>query len=139
MREKETAVRSNSPASLLSRPNLQTIYVAASNELEQRIAEIWQKLLGLEPVGIFDNFFDLGGNSLLGTQLVAQLRSAFQVEFPLRNLFENPTVAGVAEIIEAATKERQGTVDKIAEALKKVEELSEEEAKALLDEMQVSK
>ncbi len=133
----EAMAKEQATASLASRPNLPVAYVAPSNEVEQRIVEVWQELLGLEPVGIYDNFFDLGGNSLLGTQLVAQLRSTFQIEFPLRSLFEDPTVAGVAKIITEAKQKEQGEADKLAEILKKIEELSEEEAKALLNEMQI--
>jgi NRPS condensation-like uncharacterized protein/acyl carrier protein/alpha-ketoglutarate-dependent taurine dioxygenase len=64
---------------------------------EQLIAEIWAKVLGLERVGIHDNFFELGGHSLLATQAISRLREAFQIEVPLRSLFESPTVATVTE------------------------------------------
>ncbi|MEG4404822.1 amino acid adenylation domain-containing protein [Microcoleus sp. MON2_D5] len=64
---------------------------------EQLIAEIWAEVLGLERVGIHDNFFELGGHSLLATQAISRLRQAFQVEVPLRSLFESPTVATVTE------------------------------------------
>ncbi|MEG4964628.1 amino acid adenylation domain-containing protein, partial [Microcoleus sp. K4-C2] len=64
---------------------------------EQLIAEIWAEVLGLERVGIHDNFFELGGHSLLATQAISRLREAFQVEVPLRSLFESPTVATVTE------------------------------------------
>jgi acyl carrier protein len=130
--EPKAEARSNSSAALASRPELQTTYVAPGNELERRIVEVWQNLLGIEPVGIHDNFFELGGDSLLGTQLVAQLRSIFQTEFPMRGLFEDPTVVGAAKIIETARRDGQSQVDKLTEALKKVEGLSDEEAGALL-------
>ncbi|MEG4144509.1 amino acid adenylation domain-containing protein [Microcoleus sp. Pol12B5] len=64
---------------------------------EQLIAEIWAEVLGLERVGIHDNFFELGGHSLLATQAISRLREAFQVEVPLRSLFESPTVATFTE------------------------------------------
>ncbi|MEG5063351.1 amino acid adenylation domain-containing protein [Microcoleus sp. B3-A4] len=64
---------------------------------EQLIAEIWAEVLGLERVGIHDNFFELGGHSLLATQAISRLREAFQVEVPLRSLFESPTVATVTQ------------------------------------------
>ena len=74
---------------------------APSDEVEVGVAEIWQRLLGVERVGVYDNFFALGGHSMLGAQLLAALRSAFHVEIPLPSLFEVPTVAGMAERIRA--------------------------------------
>jgi acyl transferase domain-containing protein/acyl carrier protein len=86
---------------LHARPNLNTPYVAPSDQAEESIAEIWQELLGIEQVGIHDNFFQLGGHSLLGTQLISRLREAFQVDLPLRMIFEAPTVAELAVVVEA--------------------------------------
>ncbi len=83
-----------------ARPNLHTAYVAPRDEGEESIAEIFQELLGIEQVGIHDSFFQLGGNSLLGTQLITRLRGAFQVDLPLRILFEAATVAELAVVIE---------------------------------------
>ena len=61
---------------------------------------IWAEVLGLDHVGIHDHFLELGGHSLLATQVIARVRDAFQVEFPLRSLFEAPTVAEQARHIE---------------------------------------
>ncbi|MDF5730970.1 MAG: SDR family NAD(P)-dependent oxidoreductase, partial [Rhizonema sp. PD38] len=82
------------------RPKLSNAYVAPRNELEQTVANIWQQLLGIEEVGIYDNFFELGGHSLLATQLISRMRETFQVELPLNILFEESSVAGLAERIE---------------------------------------
>jgi len=69
---------------------------------EQLLAEIWSQVLGVKQVGIRDNFFELGGHSLLATQLIAKVREAFQVELPLRSLFQSPTVESLAEAIAIA-------------------------------------
>jgi len=128
----EKPVSESTPATLQARPPLPTAYVAPANELEQQIIALWQKLLGIEGIGMYDNFFELGGNSLLGTQLASQLRSTFQVELPLRSLFEDPTPAAVAASIANARKAREEEVNKIAEMLAMVEKLSPEEVQALL-------
>ncbi len=70
--------------------------------VEQALASLWREVLGLEEVGREDGFFELGGHSLLATQLVSRVRAAFQVELPLRVIFEAPTIAGLAAWIERA-------------------------------------
>ncbi len=65
-------------------------------ETEQKIAEIMGKLLGVKQVGVHDNFFQLGGHSLLGTQLITRLGNAFGIELTIQSLFEGPTVAEIA-------------------------------------------
>ncbi|MHC0066349.1 FkbM family methyltransferase [Nostoc sp. UIC 10890] len=82
------------------RPILGTAYIAPSNAFEQKIADIWQELLGVEEIGIDDNFFDLGGHSLIATQMVSQLRKDFEVELSLRHIFEAPTVSELSLVIE---------------------------------------
>ncbi|MEG4490496.1 amino acid adenylation domain-containing protein [Microcoleus sp. D3_18_C4] len=80
--------------------NFTDTFVGPRTAGEEILAGIWSQLLNLKQVGIHDNFFDLGGHSLLITQLLAKVREIFQVELPLRVLFESPTVAGLAEKIE---------------------------------------
>jgi amino acid adenylation domain-containing protein len=76
--------------------------VAPRNEAEQKLAEIWQELLKVQQVGIEQNFFELGGHSLLVLQVTARIRRMFEVEVPVRSVFEAPTIAGLAIEIEKA-------------------------------------
>ncbi|PMB16043.1 non-ribosomal peptide synthetase [Fischerella thermalis CCMEE 5282] len=88
------------PTQLISESNL----VAPSTPVEEMLAGIWTEVLSIQKVGIHDNFFELGGHSLLATRVISQLRQVFKVELPLRCLFNQPTVAGLAKEIEKATK-----------------------------------
>jgi len=83
-------------------------YVAPRNVSEQVLASIWCELLKLDRVGIHDNFFELGGHSLLAMRVATRIRDAFQLELPLRTLFEAPVLADLAARIEAA---REGGID----------------------------
>lgn len=85
-----------------TRPSLSTPYVAPRDELEHSIAAIWQTMLGIEAVGIHDDFFEIGGHSLLLTQTVTRVRKMAQVEISLRSLFAKPTIAEIAEGIQKA-------------------------------------
>jgi phthiocerol/phenolphthiocerol synthesis type-I polyketide synthase E len=87
---------------LYSRPDLGVEYAAATNEVEQKIISIWEKLLGTGPIGLYDNFLRLGGNSLLAIRVAAELQSAFQVEFPIQALMTASTPAELALVIEDA-------------------------------------
>jgi amino acid adenylation domain-containing protein len=98
------------PAPDRTRPELDKTFVAPRTPTEELLSEIWAQVLDIERVGIHDNFFDLGGHSLLATQVVSRIREAFQVELPLRRLFEVPTVAGLAESIEVADRAGQNLV-----------------------------
>jgi len=83
-------------------------FVAPHTEMELQIAQIWSQTLGAERVGVHDNFFSLGGHSLIATQVVARLSDAFQVDFPLRRLFETPTIAELAKVLEEMICEEGG-------------------------------
>jgi acyl transferase domain-containing protein/thioesterase domain-containing protein/acyl carrier protein len=88
------------PKSTHSRPQLDNAYIAPRNELEQAITDVWKKFLGIEQVGIHDDFFELGGDSLIAVQLVAELRRTLQVELSAHSLLEKHTIAALAELIK---------------------------------------
>ena len=113
------------------RPNLQTPYVAPQNETQRQIATIWQSLLGIEQIGIHDNFIDLGGHSLLGTKLIIRLRDTFHVDISLRTLFAEPTVAGLALVILQKNAERIDDA-RLLQDLADIEHLTDDEVQALL-------
>jgi len=81
------------------RPDVSAAYVAPRNENEQAVAEIWQELLGIQRIGIYDNYFELGGDSLLATQIIYRIRDKFKVEISLDNFFEDASVYALTEII----------------------------------------
>jgi len=76
------------------------VYVAPRTLTEERLVAILSELLGLGQVSVNDNFFFLGGHSLLGTQLIARTRDAFGVELPLRTVFDFPTAAEISTVID---------------------------------------
>ena len=76
------------------------------NEVERKIAEVWQEVLGLEQVGVDEDFFMLGGHSLLATQILARVEERFNTKVPLSKLFESPTVAAMAKSIESGVPRR---------------------------------
>ena len=86
--------------------------LAPDTSTQLRLATIWSEILGVERVGIHENFFELGGHSLLATQLIFRLRDAFEVEIPLRMLFECPTIAELSAAIETTRTQSDPTVDR---------------------------
>jgi acyl carrier protein len=74
-------------------------YVAPKSELEKSICAIWQKVLGIEKIGIHDNFFKLGGQSLLGTRILSRVMQETGVALRLQHLFDAPTVASIADLV----------------------------------------
>jgi amino acid adenylation domain-containing protein len=87
------------PAPDSSRPELDKAFVAPRTPEEHLLAGIWAETLRLEQIGVHDNFFELGGHSLLATQITAKVRQSFNITLPLRALFEQPTIAGLADRI----------------------------------------
>jgi len=88
-----------------TRPDLDSAFVAPRTDTESLIAKLWSQILGVERVGVYDNFFDLGGHSLMAIQILSRLRNTANVEIPLRAMYETPTVANLAGAVEAATRD----------------------------------
>lgn len=86
----------------LDRKQELAVDVAPRTDIEKGLAEMWGKILGLPQIGINSNFFELGGDSLLATQVISQVRELWQVELPLRSLFEYPAIAQFSKQIEQA-------------------------------------
>ncbi|MDY6953781.1 MAG: phosphopantetheine-binding protein, partial [Thermodesulfobacteriota bacterium] len=105
------------------RSELRPAFVAPRNRAEKAVARIWAAVLDVEPVGVHDNFFALGGDSLLATQVVSRLQAAFGVAVAIPTMFRGPTVADQALLMEELL-------------LSEVEGLTEEQAQALLEQAQ---
>ena len=88
------------------RPELEETFVTPRTPIEQQMVNLWVKVLGVEKLGIQDNFFELGGNSLLAAKLIAYVRESFQLELPIRCIFEKPTVEGLVQAVQ--TVKQQG-------------------------------
>ena len=83
----------------------------AQSDMEKHLAGIWEEVLDVRPIGIYDNFFDLGGHSLTATQLVSQVIKHFQFEIPFQSLFQSPTVAEMAAVITEHQERNPRDVD----------------------------
>ena len=106
-------------AGLHARPRLENEYLEPTGEAEELLAGIFRELLGIREIGTRDSFFELGGHSLLGLRVLTRVRETFRVDLPLRAIFEAPTVAGLAELVDEAI-------------LLELGEMSDEEAESAL-------
>jgi malonyl CoA-acyl carrier protein transacylase/NAD(P)-dependent dehydrogenase (short-subunit alcohol dehydrogenase family)/acyl carrier protein/SAM-dependent methyltransferase len=116
-----------------SRSGLPNAYVAPRDEMESAIANIWQEYLGIQPIGIHDDFFNLGGDSLLAVQIVSQIRKIFSVELKVNTLLsEATTIAQLADIISQKRTQIE-EVGEIEQLLSELETLSPSEIQAELN------
>ena len=99
-------------------------FVAPRNDLEQKLADLWAGLLEIEPdrIGIHENFFHLGGHSLMTTRLLSRIRDAFRLELALSTFFDDPTVNGLAQAIELARWAEQVAAEAPGAAAEEYEE-----------------
>ncbi|MBO3459440.1 FkbM family methyltransferase [Aetokthonos hydrillicola Thurmond2011] len=81
------------------RLNLQNSYVAPRNDIEQKISDIWKQVFDLQEIGVFDNFFNLGGHSLIAIQIINKIKKTLEVKIPLSAIFTNLTIADLATFI----------------------------------------
>jgi acyl carrier protein len=133
----------SSPKYSLSRPK--NAFVPARTSTEMILSGIWSDLLGIKRVGVFDNFFELGGHSLLATQLVSRIRDAFKVDIPLMNIFQSPTVAGLALVLAQNLNEGKNSLfsgirrsdSGTEQLLARLDQLSNEELDILLDTLSI--
>ncbi|MDP4190694.1 MAG: amino acid adenylation domain-containing protein [Bacteroidota bacterium] len=121
-------------------------YVAAGSEKEKILCEICSELLNVKTVGIYDNFFEMGGHSLLAVQFISRIRERMKVNIPLSKLFENPCIADLAEIIsnspsielieEMKIEKQNSQNDELEKMISEIEMISDDEAKRLLEKEQ---
>lgn len=114
---------------------LKAEYVQPRNPIEDIIARIWSDVLSLEQISVHDNFFLLGGDSLMATRVVSRVRQAFHIELPIGTIFREPKLADLAGVIDDVLKKNGTPVDcEMMQALEELEDLSEEEAQRILDQ-----
>jgi acyl carrier protein len=119
------------PAPDLGRLDAGVTFTAPASPIEQKVADIWMEILRVPQVGANHNFFELGGHSLLATRVMSAVRAAFNVEVPLRTLFERPTVSGLAGAITERLAAAQTDVD-LEELIARAKGMSADELNASL-------
>jgi acyl carrier protein len=122
----ESSAGSSDVSALHGTDVLANVQGAPQTPLLEVLSTVWTNSLGIEKVGVDDDFFELGGASVVATQIVSRLRQMFQMELPAILLFEAPTISKLARyMIEHET--RPGLTEKTAVLLKRIEGMSEEE------------
>ncbi|MEO3848392.1 SDR family NAD(P)-dependent oxidoreductase [Streptomyces sp. B8F3] len=133
------------PGATHPRPHLPTPYAAPRTPREQAVADVWQEVLGLDRVGVDDDFFALGGHSLAAVQIGTRLKSRLGTELDLRAFFERPTVAHTVEVLDSRADVPTGGPDDAIEVLARddadgadldeLEHLTDDEVEARLREL----
>jgi acyl carrier protein len=101
--------------------------------VEETLARIWSAILALERIGVNDNFFELGGHSLLATQVISRVRETFNVDVPLRQMFELPTIADFAVAVVQSRMEVD--IEQADLVLQELERLSLTDAQKFLSDL----
>ncbi|MBD2208746.1 amino acid adenylation domain-containing protein [Nostoc linckia FACHB-104] len=113
-----------------NRPQNQTL-ISPRTPAEEVLTEIWAEVLGVSKISIHDNFFHLGGHSLLAAQLVNRIQQTFDLDLPVRELFQKPTVAELLEVL-AELADGRDILDEIARTIQEINQMSPEQMQALL-------
>jgi amino acid adenylation domain-containing protein len=113
------------------RPELSQTFVAPKSVTEELLAEIWSEILGVEKIGIHDNFFDLGGHSLRVIQVVSRIRQTFDLEISVHHLFKNHTISKLIEVMAELAGSFE-VIDEIARTIREISQLSPEQVQAML-------
>lgn len=111
--------------------NIHTAYITPTNDVEERVATIWQKVLGIEKIGIQDNFFDLGGDSVMAIKIMKYCLDTFKVEISVQQFFLLPTIASQASIITQKQMEMLDS-EQLTDFLQDIQSMSEADVMALL-------
>ncbi len=117
---------SSKVSNLAQPPELSSSQVAPQTILQQVLSTVWAESLGIEKIGIRDDFFELGGASVVATQIVSRLRQMFQMELPAVLMFEAPTVEKFARYM-IEHEARPGLTEKTATLLKQIEGMTEDQ------------
>ncbi|MDM3856894.1 MAG: amino acid adenylation domain-containing protein [Aphanizomenon gracile PMC649.10] len=115
-----------------SRPKITQTFVIPNTPAEEVLTEIWCEILGVNKVGIHDNFFYLGGHSLLAAQLANRIQQTFDLELPIRDIFQKPTVAEILPVL-AELSGGYEILDEIARTIQEIAQMSPEEMQSLLN------
>jgi len=113
-----------------ARPELETAFQPPRTSDEGALSTIWSDVLGLDRIGSHDNFFDLGGHSLGASRIISRVIRTFQLELPLKALFQSPTIAEMAAVITEYQERKLGD-DEVERILEELESMSDEEAQHL--------
>jgi amino acid adenylation domain-containing protein len=122
------------PEPKTSRPDLQVAFTGPTNSVELLLTQIWAEVLSLDKVGLHDNFFDLGGHSLGAFRVITRVIQIFQLELPVKALFDSPTIAEMASVI-TQNELKPANETELAQMLREVEAMTEEEAGVMAREM----
>jgi hypothetical protein len=115
-----------------------TPYEAPRSPLEKLLADIWMEVLALDKVGVRDDFFEVGGQSILATQFIARVQQVLPGTVTLQAIFEAPTIAGLADLImRSQSEQEQVEKDELAELFAEIQGLSDEEVRELLHDDQL--